>query len=174
MEPGAEQETQAGALVLCTDSGFNWSWRWAGLHRHQPREGPLLDGSYQRLAGAVSSRRHSHCCCGQEADARPTEFAAGVDCRGNYHNCDVRRGRCDVRFLEMKQCLGDLEGVDRMQSEPVVAPPAKHAAHWPQGKHAQEPIERSEFRLFEFQRIALGTFTTYAEQAWYPSGPVPV
>jgi hypothetical protein len=51
-----------------------------------------------------------------------------------------------------------LNDVRVMQSKPVVAAPAKHAANRMQCKHAENAIERPQLGLFELQGIALRTF----------------
>jgi hypothetical protein len=47
-----------------------------------------------------------------------------------------------------------------MQRKPVIPPPAEQAPHRPQSKHLQQPIDRPQLRLLEFQRIALWAFMT--------------
>jgi hypothetical protein len=51
-----------------------------------------------------------------------------------------------------------------MKSKPVVPPPAEHAANWPQRKHTEQSVEGTQLGLFEFYRVAAGTFMPYPEQ----------
>jgi len=73
-------------MVLRADFGFDGSGRRVRLHRHQPCESALLDSCNQRIVSAISTRRNSHCCSGQETHARPTEFPPGMDSRCDCHN----------------------------------------------------------------------------------------
>ena len=103
LAPGPEQEAAPGALVLRAHFGFHSCWGGAGFHRHQPREGTLLDGCHQRIARALSSGGHPCDCGGQQADARPAKLAPGMDCCSSYDSSHVHRGRCNVcRLVPLK------------------------------------------------------------------------
>lgn len=58
-----------------------------------------------------------------------------------------------------------------MQSNPVVSPPAKHAAHWPQCKHAEKAVIRSQFGWLELDGSAMRARSSDPEQ---PESATPV
>ena len=93
---GLNKKLTARALVLRSDSGVDGSGRRAGLYRHQPGKGALLDSGHQRIAGAIPPGRNPHRGRGQEADAGPAELPPGMDCCGDHHHSHVRSGHCDV------------------------------------------------------------------------------
>lgn len=51
-----------------------------------PVKALYLDSCNQRIVSAISTRRNSHCCSGQETHAGPTEFPPGMDSRCDCHN----------------------------------------------------------------------------------------
>ncbi len=60
---------------------------------------------------------------------------------------------------------------DVPQRKPVIPPPAEQAPHRPQSKHLQQPINRAQLSLFEFQGMALGAFMPYPKQMGNPARP---
>ena len=102
---GTGQEIEAGTRVLHPHSPLNWGGCRAGLRRHQPCEGTLLDSCYQRIVSSLPARRDPGRRFGQEGNAGPTEFSLGMGRRGGHHSGDVRRGRSHVCCVDRRISL---------------------------------------------------------------------
>ena len=101
--PVAKKQTIYAQGAACDP--LNWGGRRAGLRRHQPREGTLLDRCHQRIISSLPSRRNPGRRFGQETDAGPTELPLGMDRRGDHDSGNVRRGRRHVCCVDYRISL---------------------------------------------------------------------
>jgi len=60
----------------------------------------------------------------------------------------------------------------RSQCKQVVPPPTEHASNGAQQEHAQQAVERIQFRWFKFHRITTRALPMYPEKVWQPIVPV--
>jgi hypothetical protein len=58
-----------------------------------------------------------------------------------------------------------------VQRKPIIPSPAEQAPHRPQSKHFQQPIDRPQLSLLEFQRVAFWAFMPNPQQMGNPAGP---
>lgn len=112
---------------------------------------------------------------------RREENATRFPRKPSYRSLPIRSAgaaiRRDLRSLQQDQFFAprSTKASGRKHSvegEPVISPPAEHAADRTQREHAEQTIVGAQLRWLEFDRVAARAFVPYPEQMRQPARPV--